>query len=99
MFHSIQKYLAIIGIKCNRSAIIKNPFNRRNFTIICIFCTGSISSIIYLFEEPNFEELIVSVYETTSQILCTACTVTIVWATSKIFDFIENIETLIQMSQ
>lgn len=100
MFQAIQKYFAIIGIKkCHPLSIMKNPFNRQNLTIICIFATGSISSILYLFEEPTFEELIVFVYETTSQILCTACTVDIVWKSSKIFDLIKDVEILVQLSE
>lgn len=61
--------------------------------------TASISTSLHLFEEPNFEKYIISVYGATTAIACTVNFVTMVWKSSKIFEFIADLEHIVQISE
>lgn len=60
---------------------------------------ATVSSSLNLLEQRNFEESIISVYATADTIACTANYVILVWKTSKIFEFIEDLKNIIQMSE
>lgn len=99
IFQSIQKYLAIIGIHQCHQSTVKHELNEHNLMAVGILGTASISSSLYLFEELNFEEYIISVYGTTVSIISTVNCATMVWKSVRIFEFIQGLEDIIQMSK
>ena len=102
LFKSIQKSLAMLGIKLNQpNPILKyiHPFNERNSIIICLFGGASVSFTLHLFEDLSFEEYIISAFATTTAIVNTIDIVILVWKTSKIFEFIKDIEYIVQISE
>lgn len=94
IFQLIEKYLAILGMKSYQTV-----FNKQNLMIICMLATASISSILYLFEELNFEEYIISVYVTSTVIINTVEFVIMIWRTTKIFEFMKSLRENIQKSE
>lgn len=98
IFHSVQKYLAILGIK-NDPETAKHEFNMHNLIITGFLGTASLSCLLHLLEEPNFEEYVICAYASANAIVCTANYVITISKSSKIFEFIEDLELIIQMSK
>lgn len=61
--------------------------------------TASIGCLLYLLEEPNFEEYVICAYASANAIVCTANYVIMICKSSEIFEFIEGLEFIIQMSE
>lgn len=98
IFQSIQKYLAILGIKSHPETT-RHDFNLHNLMVTSVLGTASIASLLYLLEEPNFEEYVICAYASANAIVCTANLVIMICKSSEIFGFIEGLEFIIQMSE
>lgn len=98
IFQSIQKYMAVLGIDRLRSTV-RHGFNERNVLVAGLLGTGCISSFLYLLEEPSFKENIISVYATADSIACCTDFVLLIWKSPKVFQYIQSLEDIIEMSR
>lgn len=98
IFQLIRKHLTILGIKCHQPNV-KYVLNIHQLMFASVLGIATVSSSLNLLEQRNFEESIISVYATADTIACTANYVILVWKTSKIFEFIEDLKNIIQMSE
>lgn len=99
IFKLTQRYLAYLGIKFHQPTV-SHGFNEQNLIISGVFGVSSVLTTLYLIEDPNFsEKYVITVYAATASVLCTVDYVTLIWKTSKIFEYIKSIDVLIQMSE
>lgn len=103
IFKSIQKFLAIFGIKRHQhhhnQPTIAHEFNEHNLIIAGILGTASMSSLLYLLEEPSFEDYVISIYATTNSVACTVNYMIMVWKSRKIFEFIKGMKDIVRKSE
>lgn len=99
IFESSQRHLAMLGIKGHQPTV-NHGFNKQNLMIIAMFGTSSILTTAYLSNDPNFgEEFIITVYAGTASILSTVDVTILVWKTTKLFEFINSVDSFTQMSE
>lgn len=97
MFRLSEKYFAIVGINARQST---QQFNKRNLTVLCAFGLGSILCGAYLFDAPSsFVDYAFSVFATSAVLTNFIELSSNMWNKSKLFEFIQNVESTVQKSE
>lgn len=99
IFQSVRRDLAFFGINPNQSWMHSSPFNRKNQTAMLIFCLFLFSNCIYFTHAKTFEEYINCIYIVTALSGTVICFATLMWQASKWFEFIDNVENIINKSE
>lgn len=99
LFQTIQRKFAILGISPDQS--IQNcPFNQEIILVYIIYGSACIMSNVYLFHEAqNFEEYTNNIYITTAATMLLFFFTIIINKMANLFEFIDNVEKLIDSSE
>lgn len=99
LFEMHEKYFAIVGID-SYQATRKIPINGKNSATLLILISALMSTNAFIwFEADTFPEYAESFYVAATSIICFGNFVILFTRMSKFFEFIENLEHLVQTSK
>lgn len=99
MFQETQKYLKILGIS-SIQATQKRQFSTQRLVILFLCSFFIVSSILYLIYVPNsFGEYIEATNVSSTAIVNTIYLIVFFWKSSTLFEFIKNLENIVQMGK
>lgn len=98
LFRTIQKNYARLGIVPNQSKCFRAKFC---LVMAClVYCSSTTSSVLFLiFEANTFTEFVNNIYITSAAIMINIFFIVIIIERDKLFEFIINIENLIDESE
>lgn len=99
IFQSVRRDLAFFGINAHQTWIHKSPFNTKNQIAMSIFCLFLFLNCINFTYAKSFEEYINCIYICSALTGTVLCFATLMWESTKWFEFIENVENMLNKSE
>lgn len=100
IFELLRNHFAMCGIEISQKPPINQPFNAKNSTIFTLVCVTISLTIVFLLNEVNtFGESAELLFRIVSFCTCAILYVIIVWRTSKLLEFIDNLADTVNASE
>lgn len=98
-FTLLRRHLAMCGISMSQQSSRNHPFNVKNMTI-CLTISVAVTFIVVLLNEPNtFDECTDILLRSAMIATAGVIYVIIVWKTSKLCEFLINLEAIVNASE
>lgn len=99
VFALFRKHFAMCGIKTSQNSLKTHPFNVLNLTIFIFVCLYIALNTILLKEANGFDKCADILFRSVSISICCIDYVIMVCATSKLFEFINNLADTVNESE
>lgn len=99
IFELLRKHFALCGVSYPQKPPNKHPLNVKNSSVLVILYIFVALIAISLNEAESFDELTDTVFRSVSISVCGIFYVIIVWKTSKLFEFIDNLDETVKTSE
>lgn len=98
-FELLRLHFAMCGIKVLRGSSKKHPFNVKNLTIFLLICANVTLIGVLLNEATSFDDIVDISFRGGSDATCGIVYVIIVWKTSALFEFVDNLADTVNTSE
>lgn len=98
-FELLRKHFVMCGIEISKKSTKNHPFNEKNLKIFMLVCLHVILFAVMLIESDSFGDSTYMVFQTFSTGSCGICYIIIVWTTSNLFEFINNVADTVNESE
>lgn len=98
-FELLRQHFAMCGIEALQGSSKTHPFNAKNLTIFLLICANVTLIGILLREATAFDEIVDISFRGGSDATCGIVYVIIVWETSALFEFVDDLADTVETSE
>lgn len=99
IFHLLRKHFTMGGIEISQKLSKNHPFNVKNMTFFILFCISICLTVLSLTEADTFDECTDILFRSVSAGVCGIIYEIIVWKTSKLYGFVNNLADAVNESE
>lgn len=99
IYELLRKHFAMCGVHISREAQNQNPVNMRNSVFFIVIILSAVSTAASINQTDEFYERTEMANQSFSYAVCGICYIIVVWKTSNLSEFLNNLTETIETSE